>query len=159
MSPFSSFILSSVLIIPPIFSFFPPFFEWANYSNLCKWVVSIFLLSRWKLKVTRRDPHLLLRLNCSVCVVWITVMVQACAKASLTRDMWPFPCTAPAVVRNNPSVMTPTTGFIKLRLNIPERTTAIMLTILFFCRGGGGGSHSTGQSFKGRFFFKEPFHL
>lgn len=49
------------------------FFEWLNYSDLCKWVVFIFPPWKWKLKVTQHDPHLLLKLNCSECAVWIIV--------------------------------------------------------------------------------------
>lgn len=118
----SFFILSFSLIIPAYFLLFFFFFEWANYSNLCKWVVSIFLLSEWKLKVTWRDPHQLLVLNCRECAVRITLMAQGRARDLLTTEIWPCLCIAPAVVRNNHSVMTHTSGFIKHRLNIPQRT-------------------------------------
>lgn len=56
--------------------FISPIFEWLNYSDLCKWVVFIFPRWKWKLKVTQRDPHLLLKLNCSECAVWIIVTME-----------------------------------------------------------------------------------
>lgn len=130
------------------------FFLWANYSNLCKWVVSIFLLSEWKLKVTWSDPHLLLVLNCRGCAVRITLMAQGRARDSLTTEIWPCSWIEPAVVRSNQSVMAHTPGFIKHCLNIPQRTLAIMFTMPIVCQG----SHSTGQSFK-KESFKESFHV
>lgn len=56
--------------------FISALFDWLNYSDMCKWVVFIFLPGMWKLKVTRCDPHLLLKLNCSECAVWIIVAMQ-----------------------------------------------------------------------------------
>lgn len=69
--------------LPPLSSpslqahiFISSLFEWLNYSDMCKWVVFIFLPGKWKLKVTWYDLHLLLKLNCSECAVWIIVAMR-----------------------------------------------------------------------------------
>lgn len=70
--PLSLSSLPAHIFISPFFFFF----ERLNYSDLCKWVVFIFPPWKWKLKVTQRDPHLLLKLNCSECAVGIIVSAE-----------------------------------------------------------------------------------
>lgn len=98
-------------------------FEWLNYSDLCKWVVFIFLPWKWKLKVTQRDPHLLLKLNCSECAVWIIPSLQGfvnrwAVTPARTQHLYQF---------GRISVLWPTLcAFMKPYLNILHRTKAIM---------------------------------
>lgn len=77
-------------------------FDWLNYSDLCKWLVFIFLPWKWKLKVTQRDPHLLLKLNCSECAVWLARNPLG----FVNRRLWPCSHAASAPVAMNWCVMT-----------------------------------------------------
>ena len=61
-----------------------------NYSNLCKWIASIFPPSaKWKLNVTRSDLSLLSAANCSKCAALSALMRQSPSNASLIRGVWP----------------------------------------------------------------------
>lgn len=116
--------------------------EWLNYSDLCKWVVFIFPGCEWKLKVTRRDPRLLLKLNCGECAAWIIVPARG---ALLTGELWP------------PQIRSICTSLEESACCDPHATLLWRRVWIFSaeqkqsCRergGGSGGRRSAGLRFK-----------
>jgi len=73
-----------------------------NYSNLCKWIASIFPPSaKWKLNVTRSDLSLLSAANCSKCIVLSALMRQSSSNASLIRKVWPCWSALHSILKRN----------------------------------------------------------
>ena len=73
-----------------------------NYSNLCKWIASIFPPSaKWKLNVTRSDLSLLSAANGSKCRVLSALMRQSPGNASLIRGVWPCWSALRSILKRN----------------------------------------------------------
>ena len=119
-------------------------FEWLNYSDMCKWVVFIFLPWKWKLKVTQRDPHLLLKLNCSECAVWIIVAMQGFVN--------PARCTASAAAWKNCRVTTHTPRFYKAPFEYSPQNKSNHVG-----RTGPGQGPALGGNTSLRWVFEDPF--